>query len=199
VGAHFTHGASSSSMWTACPGSIRMNQGIYNPSSEDAAVGRLAHALGEHCLVKQITTQLAYDSGIKFDVSDREDGSDIRRPDAEMVEFVQGYVDRCNNFIGEHFIEKRVAFDPWIPGGFGTCDFICVNPYNYTLVIRDLKYGLGVKVDAEENKQLLLYAIGAYEELSLCYDIRRVLMEIDQPRLDHVSSWDISVHGGIPL
>jgi hypothetical protein len=173
-----------------------MNEGIDNPSSEHAATGRLGHALGEHCLIKQITVQQAYDSGIEFDVSDKGDKSDMRRPDAEMVEFIQGYVDRCNDFIGEHFIEKKVAFDPWIPGGFGTCDFICVNPYNYTLVVRDLKYGMGVKVDAEENKQLLLYAIGAYEEFSLTYDIRQVLMEIDQPRLDHVSSWTIPIHKG---
>jgi hypothetical protein len=56
----------------------------------------------------------------------------------------------------------------------------------YELAVIDLKYGRGVRVDAEDNPQLLLYAVGAHQQLSLVYDIARIRVVVHQPRLDHV-------------
>jgi len=53
---------------------------------------------------------------------------------------------------------------------------------------------MGVRVDAEENEQLQLYALGALEAVSLFSDeIDTVIMVIHQPRLNHVSEWVRSV------
>ena len=57
----------------------------------------------------------------------------------------------------------------------------------------DLKYGKGVKVDAVNNSQLRLYGLGAAGLFEGIYDFDRVRMTIIQPRLDHISSEEISL------
>ena len=57
-----------------------------------------------------------------------------------------------------------------------------------------LKFGMGVKVDAPENTQLLIYAAAALEAFEPMMDepCQTVRMVIIQPRLDHRSEWSIS-------
>lgn len=62
-----------------------------------------------------------------------------------------------------------------------------------TLTVVDFKYGKGVAVSAENNPQMMLYALGAYEQFKLFYDIRIVKMAIVQPRLDNVSEYEMSI------
>jgi hypothetical protein len=88
-------------------------------------------------------------------------------------------------------IEERVDFSHLVEQGFGTGDACIVS--DGTLEIIDLKYGRGVQVFAKDNPQLMLYASGALRNYELSYDIREVKMTIVQPRLDHISSWTISV------
>lgn len=170
-----------------------MIRGRVNSTSEYAEEGTLAHGLGEFVL-KHPTIDTTYDAlkaGFKFDVADKDAEPDYRVPDEEMCHHVQAYVDRCLDFAGDRVIEPRVSFEPWVPG-WGYIDYLCINHVTRKMVIRDLKYGMGNQVDAVENEQLLLYAIGAVEEFGMLYEIDQIIMEIDQPRLDHVSSWQIS-------
>lgn len=81
-------------------------------------------------------------------------------------------------------------FSRYVPEGFGTSDFIAVHPE--ILHIVDLKMGKGVRVNAEWNTQGMLYALGALDEISIMHDCT-VRISIVQPRLDHISEWDISV------
>lgn len=81
--------------------------------------------------------------------------------------------------------ETKVDLSQWIPEGFGTTDVAIVA--DGTLEIIDLKYGKGVPVNAKDNPQLRLYALGTLELLSEVYDIEKVKMVIYQPRLDNVS------------
>lgn len=74
---------------------------------------------------------------------------------------------------------------------FGTSDTVIELPG--LLWIRDLKYGRGVQVFAEENEQLMLYALGALDEFDLLGDIETVRVSIDQPRLNHSDTWECSV------
>jgi hypothetical protein len=55
------------------------------------------------------------------------------------------------------------------------------------LEVIDLKYGAGVKVDADQNTQLSLYAVGA---LQIFKGVKTVAMTIYQPRMDNVSTWE---------
>ena len=56
----------------------------------------------------------------------------------------------------------------------------------------DLKYGKGVPVYAPHNSQLLIYAAGALHEYEAYYAFDKVKMHIFQPRLDHISTYEIS-------
>ena len=52
----------------------------------------------------------------------------------------------------------------------------------------DFKYGLGVVVDAENNPQMMCYAIGALNLFDTLYDIKTITMTIYQPRRGNIST-----------
>ena len=59
-----------------------------------------------------------------------------------------------------------------MPDGFGTGD--CLIVADKLLHIIDFKYGQGVLVDAEENPQMMLYALGALRQFDISIDITRL-------------------------
>ena len=88
-------------------------------------------------------------------------------------------------------IERKVDYSAYAPDGFGTADCILVG--DGCLHVIDFKYGKSPdgRVSAEGNPQLSLYALGAYNTLSLLYPIERIKLSIVQPRLpDGISSWE---------
>lgn len=87
-------------------------------------------------------------------------------------------------------VEQRLDFSPWVPEGFGTGDLVLITD-DYVWVL-DLKGGKGVLVDAVDNSQMRLYGLGAYNELSHLYDIKRVRMTVLQPRKGNYSSEEMS-------
>jgi hypothetical protein len=52
---------------------------------------------------------------------------------------------------------------------------------------------MGVKVDAGENPQLMMYALGALNDFEVLTDFSEVMMVIHQPRLNFVSEYSIPV------
>jgi hypothetical protein len=112
----------------------------------------------------------------------------------EMEEEVDKYVQEVLNIIDEarkidrylHIsIEDRFDLGAFIPEGFGSNDVaVIAGP---RLIIGDLKFGKGVRVSAEDNPQLRLYALGALHKYGFLYEIEEVEMIIFQPRLNNVS------------
>jgi hypothetical protein len=88
-------------------------------------------------------------------------------------------------------IEQRLDFSRYVESGFGTGD--CVVIADGTLHIVDYKHGQGVLVEAEENPQMKLYALGALEIFDGIYDIDTVSMTIYQPRRENISTHTVSV------
>ena len=88
-------------------------------------------------------------------------------------------------------IEHEFNLSDFAPESFGTSDAVIVG--DDVLEVIDFKYGKGVRVDAEGNSQLRLYALGTYSDLSELYDFTVVKTVIVQPRLDHISVEVISV------
>lgn len=86
-------------------------------------------------------------------------------------------------------VEAKLKLSEFIPEGFGSSDAVLI--YGDTLEVFDLKYGKGVKVSAEENAQMMCYALGAYLGPGELYDLNHVRMTIIQPRLRHESSWGL--------
>lgn len=182
MAAHARLSASGSDRWARCPGSVSAEEGFQDKGSEFAAEGTTAHALAEYCLNNGVSCKSC--EGMTFEG---------RQVDLEMCEYVQQYVDYVCSFSGEHFYEQRVDFSPWVPEGFGTSDAIVIDAKSKTLRVIDLKYGKGVQVDAENNYQAQLYALGAINDFGSFADIEKVSIAIVQPRLDHISEWEITV------
>jgi len=88
-------------------------------------------------------------------------------------------------------VETRLDFGEWVPESFGTADAVIIA--DNTIEVIDFKYGKGVKVDAENNPQMMIYALGAWKLFDLEYDIRKVRMTIFQPRLNNISEWSIDI------
>ena len=59
-----------------------------------------------------------------------------------------------------------------VPDGFGTNDAIVIAEGE--MHVHDLKFGRGVRVEAQNNPQLMLYAYGAFTGFDSFYDIKRI-------------------------
>ena len=182
---HALLGASSSARWLVCTPSARLEAMFPDEQSPYAAEGTVAHDLAEAILRHKLEGKKAP----KLD-----DYS------TEMIEAVNRYVDICEEKVNEArarssdaeaMIEARLDFSRWVPEGFGTGDMVIVA--DGILEVIDLKYGKGVPVSAVENTQMRLYALGAYDVNEYLYDIKTVRMTIVQPRLDSVSTDEMSV------
>lgn len=110
--------------------------------------------------------------------------------DRKTVEIIQrGYITRITAKDPVVLVEQKLDFSKYVPDSFGTAD--CVIVADNTLTVIDLKYGVGILVDAEQNTQMMLYALGALIMFDGIYDIETVTMTIFQPRRDNVSTFSM--------
>jgi hypothetical protein len=181
--------------WMACSGSVQLEAEYPDSSSSYAREGTAAHELA--AIVLENSEAYANDYvGKMFEFNDH--GEDVMWPiTKEMADYVDDYV----NFVLERAHGKTLYVECKLPishltgeaGATGTSDVVLIDIPNRTIEVIDLKYGMGVRVDAEDNPQLQMYALGAIEEYSLVCDFERVGMVIHMPRLNHVSEWEIPV------
>ena len=183
---HAVLSASSSHRWLNCNPSARLEQEFEDRETEAAAEGTAAHALAEHKLRKALKIRSSRPQS-QFDSDEMEEHTD------SYVEFVLEQLERAKQYCTDPMIliEQKLDFSCYVPDGFGTGD--CLIVADKTLHIIDFKYGLGVLVDAYENPQMMLYALGALRIFDSLYDIEKVSMSIFQPRRENVSTWSIPV------
>ena len=187
---HSVFGPSGSSMWLACPGSLIPNLLADDNSGPDAAYGTVAHGIAEQWL-KSGKRPDHLIGGNEFVESG--DWGHLVWIDAEMLDYLQQYVDWVEWLPGKHYVERRVDFSRItpIPRQSGTADFIAVD--GDTMYVVDLKMGKGVRVYAENNTQGMLYALGALWEFDPERKVKKVVIRIAQPRLGHMDEWEVSV------
>ena len=183
---HALLSASSAHRWMGCTPSARLEQEFEDRESEAAAEGSAAHALAEHKLRKALKLRSRKPIS-QYDCD-------------EMDEYTTGYVEFVMEALAEAklncpdpqvLIEQKLDFSCYVPDGFGTGD--CLIVASPRLHVIDFKYGMGVLVDAYQNPQMMLYALGALRIFDCLYDITEVAMTIYQPRRENVSTWTISV------
>lgn len=183
---HAVLSASSSHRWLNCIPSARLELEFENNSSSAAEEGTAAHALCEHKLKKALHMRS------KRPVSDYNSDEMEECTDA-YAEFVMEQYEAAKQICKDPIvlIEQRLDFSCYVPDGFGTGDCLIIS--DSRLHIIDFKYGMGVLVEAENNPQMKLYALGALEIYDSLYDIDEVSMTIFQPRRENVSTWTIPV------
>lgn len=177
---HALLSASSAHRWLECPPSVQLTASLPDTAGEAAAEGTLAHRIVEERL----------DSIIEKGVWPKKSSAKLRmderyRPVMEehadtMVGYVMDLFDQYSDAV--LMSEQRLDFSRWVPDGFGTGDALVIA--DGVIHVIDYKYGKGVPVYAEDNPQLRLYALGAYEAYDSLYDIHEIHTHIVQPRLD---------------
>jgi len=187
---------SSAHRWLACPPSARLEQQFPDEKSEYAAEGTFAHRLAELRLSRAVANSL------KPSVYKRKLAEIKKDPmySTSLEEYVEQYVtqvseifltakDKCPDALA--LLEQRLDFSEWVPGGFGTGDVVIIS--DDTVEVIDLKFGKGVPVSAEGNPQTRLYGLGAIRTYEMLYDFSKVRMTIIQPRLDNISTEELTV------
>lgn len=181
---------SKAARWLNCPPSACLEAKIPDKPSPYAEEGTLAHALAEN----QLLYEADYISKDEYENRYLSLSADpMFEPD--MLDYVSEYVDfvfslYANAHFNHIFVEQKLDLSKYVPDCSGTADAIVVA--DNTLNIIDFKYGKGVKVDAFENPQLKLYALGALDIVSLLIDIETITLNIVQPRLNHIDSFTLS-------
>lgn len=186
MGKHALLSASASNRWMNCTPSARLEEQFPEEESSFAAEGSAAHALAEHKLRKYMKLRSRKPRS-EFDSDDLDEYTNEYVNYA--IERIEESRKSCTDIIA--LIEQRLDYSFYVEGGFGTGDLIIVG--DNILEIIDLKYGRGIAVEAMENSQMMLYALGALELFEALYHIEKVTMTIHQPRLESISSWEINV------
>ncbi|MEX5367421.1 DUF2800 domain-containing protein [Acinetobacter haemolyticus] len=187
---------SSAHRWMHCAGSMILEKDFPDSSSEHADLGTAAHFLASESLEQGknatdfLNQQIQLTNGVASWADQTEStGQSFFTVDLEMSENVQKYLDAVRSQAegNQLLVEQRVEFSNYInsENAFGTSDAVVLT--DTEIQIHDLKYGRGVKVSAESNEQLKLYALGALNEFGLLGEFQQVRMVIHQPRLGYVS------------
>lgn len=188
--------------WLNCTAALAIEQFETDETTSYAEEGTAAHTLAETVLRNRLKHHAGYTD---CDVAAYLGTWPLAHPSKpnpgpqvsqEMVDKVGEYVEAVWLLAQQPgailMVEQKCDFSHivGIPDQFGTSDAVII--IGDELQIHDLKYGYE-KVDAFENPQLMIYALGALEQVSLIADINRVRMFIHQPRINHVSEYECSV------
>lgn len=191
---HARLGASGAHRWMACTPSVKLEEQFPDKGSAYAAEGTLAHTMAETIIRynNNEITKRAFSTRMNKIRKEELYGKD-------MEEYISDYAQNVWEIFNEAkascpdaqlLPEQRLDFSEYVPDGFGTGDIVIIADDMVQVI--DLKYGKGVGISAKENPQLRLYGLGAYLEHSMLYDIRRVKMTIIQPRLENISTEELS-------
>ncbi|MNW27542.1 PD-(D/E)XK nuclease superfamily protein [compost metagenome] len=196
---HALLGASKASQWINCPPSARLTEHIPDKRSEYADEGTAAHELSELRLERRLTIcdskrRLELDKKIEaFKESNSYYGPEMENAVSEYCDFVEERFMAAKARSSDAVIqlEALADFSEWVPDGRGIGDVVIIS--DGILEVIDLKYGKGVPVSAYGNPQIRLYGLGAWAEYNIFYDIREIHMTIVQPRLDSITTDEMTV------
>lgn len=193
---------SSAKRWIHCTPSALLAEAAGSKSSVYTEEGTLAHEIAEHALTRYLNG--SYDPIIDEELPIKDEH--IKNPlfSIDMANYIRDY---CNYIIGENYemqkadgrcrmyLERRVNITDFAPDSFGSVDVVLVS--DKTIHIIDLKYGAGVKVFADHNEQMMMYALGALKDLgalkaAVSDRVTKIRMTIAQVRLDHYDTFEMS-------
>lgn len=187
---------SSAKRWINCTPSALLAEAAGSKSSVYAEEGTLAHEIAEYSLTKYL--EGAYDPIIDDAVPLKDEHLENPLFGVDMADYIRDY---CEYVIGENYemqkqdgssemyLERRVDITDFAPDSFGSVDVTLLS--DKTIHIIDLKYGTGVRVSADMNEQMLMYALGTLKSLESDH-VEKIRMTIAQVRLDHYDTFEMS-------
>lgn len=187
---------SSAKRWINCTPSALLAEAAGSKTSVYAEEGTLAHEIAEYALTKYLEGE--YDPIVDEELPIRHEHFKNPLFSIDMANYIRDY---CDYVIGENYemqkadgsskmyLERRVDITDYAPDSFGSVDVTLVS--DKTIHIIDLKYGAGVKVYADMNEQMLMYALGTLKSLDADH-IEKIRMTIAQVRLDHYDTFEMS-------
>ncbi len=188
-GDHAKFPPSSADRLINCPGSMLLGEGIPETESDAMREGTEAHAWAEYELLRAYG-ETPEDLPVEGEFHSEEMEYCARDYAAYVVEKASALGKEDGGDV-QVLTEQRLAFTNWAQDAFGTSDCVILGSRHACLI--DYKYGRGHVVDAENNAQLLCYALGLIQTFGDLYDLESITLCIFQPRREHVSEWTISV------
>lgn len=193
---------SSAKRWINCTPSALLAEAAGSKSSVYADEGTLAHEIAEYALTKYL--EGAYDPIIDDAVPLKDEHLENPLFGVDMADYIRDY---CEFVISENYemqkqdgsskmyLERRVDITDFAPDSFGSVDVTQLS--DKTIHIIDLKYGAGVKVYANMNEQMMMYALGVLKGLGVLKAavsdrVTKIKMTIAQVRLDHYDTFEMS-------
>lgn len=174
---HSPIGPSSAKRILACPGSVELvAKAPKQESSKYAEEGTLAHEVAE-----------AYVLGNKLPSSATQEMIDGAKMYAGLIEDIMLAADVINLPVQ---LEARVCATSIRADAYGTCDAYLLA--DHELHVIDYKYGKGVKIEVENNEQLLMYATAVMDSIPIPVDL--IALWIVQPRNGGISKWFITYY-----
>lgn len=212
---HHQYSASGAEGWLSCPGKLTMEKGIVEQYSPWADEGSAAHYIGAESLIQKVKPfTFVGKVVICWEKEGERDGQILEgevMPEGatersrwpvtkDMAENLQMYVDTVSKYAreGTLLVERRVFFGDAIgvAGAFGTSDASILKADGKEIIICDLKYGHS-KVSAEDNSQMMLYALGVLHDFEWILDfdsLEKITVVIIQPRIpEPISQWSCTL------
>lgn len=192
---HSPYGPSQAHAWEKCPQYVKVQAMFPEATSSYAEAGRLAHSIAEYkarTYFHEPVGKRAYNARLKkFKAAPHYDPA--------MEEATELYLETLKelalSFSTPPFValETMVSYTDWVPEGFGTSD--CVMIGSGRIIVIDYKNGAGVPVEAEDNSQMKLYALGALQTFRPIYGdtLQEATLVIVQPHAGGVKRWDTTV------
>lgn len=194
--AHSFIGGSTAARIIGCPGSLTLHRKLLDPSAKDEASeyareGSMLHAVMETAI------PLAHGELLQM-VGTEPGGFGViltqEHIDAKVLPALRAFEEYVSTLGDELIFEQEITVSaPSIhKTAFGTADIL--GRTQKKLVVGDWKFGDGIRVDVEDNEQMLFYAACALETADV-RDLTEGVEEVDlliiQPMRESGEVWDV--------
>lgn len=194
--AHAFLSPSGAAAWMRCNAKPYREREFPESTNESANEGTAAHFLLEQCLLQNVDAANFNGCRIKVENGQAEFhmggnwpvGPDFTREIQKVLDLARSDAEGATIYPEQQLSISQFTGEE---GATGTADMVIVR--GSVLRIRDLKFGRGVQVFAEDNEQLLLYGGAALDEFDIMGEIETLELCIDQPRLNHFDKWVLPV------